>query len=205
MGRKSDARERILNSAFFLIYKQGYARTSLQEIARHAGVKLGSLHYFFPSKEGLAVECMNEYMRQVEQLVTAALNATQDPLKRLQKFFLLYCRFTSRLFGDRHYGCFFGNAAVEMSPWLPVLQRTLAQGFQQLRMRFVLILEEGKARGQLRKDCDAEGISWQLLTYVQGANLLAKAYNDRQLLHRLGGFLADLLHPYLPPKRAVKV
>src|SRR5690606_2736379 len=45
--------ERVLHAAARLFREQGYAATSLRDIARAAGMLPGSLHYRYPSKEDI--------------------------------------------------------------------------------------------------------------------------------------------------------
>ncbi|MEO0325257.1 MAG: TetR/AcrR family transcriptional regulator [Myxococcota bacterium] len=43
----------IVDAAMRVLARQGYARTSLLDIAREAGMSKGALHYHFPTKEAL--------------------------------------------------------------------------------------------------------------------------------------------------------
>ncbi len=56
MTKKSDAtRQKILASAEILFYSKGVQKTSQQELANLAGVNRGLIHYYFGSKENLAL------------------------------------------------------------------------------------------------------------------------------------------------------
>src|SRR5215208_6950931 len=62
-GRKSDPagmRARILDAAFGLFQTQGYAATSVHEIAAGAGVTGGALHYHFPTKKALGLAVIKD-------------------------------------------------------------------------------------------------------------------------------------------------
>ena len=54
MGRKSDARPRILEAAARLLTSRSYASIGVAEICSEAGVPKGSFYYFFDSKLDLA-------------------------------------------------------------------------------------------------------------------------------------------------------
>ncbi len=49
----SEGKQRILDEAAVLFQRQGYAETSLRDIAAAAGMKAGSLYYHFESKDDL--------------------------------------------------------------------------------------------------------------------------------------------------------
>ena len=61
-------RQRILDEAAELFLKQGYAGTSLRDIAAAVGMKAGSLYYHFESKE----ELLREILRQGIAVMVAA-------------------------------------------------------------------------------------------------------------------------------------
>src|SRR5258706_5394285 len=57
--KKSDrTRSSILDAAARLFARRGYTDTNLSEIAAEAGMKAGSLHYHFESKEDLVYEVL---------------------------------------------------------------------------------------------------------------------------------------------------
>lgn len=55
-GRSEDARHRLLDVAEELFAQHGFSATSTRMIAKVAGVNLGSLHYYFNTKEALYLE-----------------------------------------------------------------------------------------------------------------------------------------------------
>lgn len=61
----------IVDAAIRVLARQGYARTSLMDIAREAGMSKGAVHYHYPTKEAL-----------IEQVLETACNAVQDKTLR---------------------------------------------------------------------------------------------------------------------------
>lgn len=53
---RSPSRQAILEAAYDLFLAQGYAATSMRQIARRAGLALSSIYNHFPSKEAIFVE-----------------------------------------------------------------------------------------------------------------------------------------------------
>ena len=81
--RKDNTREatteRILNAAEALFSEKGFAKTSLREVAEHAGIKAPSLLYHFKTKEQLFNEVIRRTYQQIEQLLDAhTLNVDED-------------------------------------------------------------------------------------------------------------------------------
>jgi AcrR family transcriptional regulator len=53
MQEKLKARDRIMNVASSLFYRQGYNQTGINQIIAEAGIAIGSLYNHFPSKQDL--------------------------------------------------------------------------------------------------------------------------------------------------------
>ena len=82
-----DTRRQILNAAAKLLRRNGYASTSLRDIASATGMKAGSLYYHFASKEEIAETVMVEGIDLVRAAVKKALAARpkhSDPLEDIE-------------------------------------------------------------------------------------------------------------------------
>jgi len=82
-----DTRRQILNAAAKLLRQNGYASTSLRDIAAATGMKAGSLYYHFASKEELAETVMAEGIDLVRAAVKKALAgrpSDSDPLEDIE-------------------------------------------------------------------------------------------------------------------------
>lgn len=80
-------RRQILDAAAKLLRRNGYASTSLRDIATATGMKAGSLYYHFASKEEIAETVMAEGIDLVRDSVKQALAAgprDADPLKNIE-------------------------------------------------------------------------------------------------------------------------
>src|SRR5277367_1687751 len=88
MGRTSNARERLLQVAFELIWQQSYGSVSVDDICDRAKVKKGSFYYFFPSKSDLAVAAYEEHWQQKRPVYDQTFSSQVPPLERIEN----YCR-----------------------------------------------------------------------------------------------------------------
>jgi TetR/AcrR family transcriptional repressor of nem operon len=87
MGRKSDAKERLLEAALDLIWKRSYGMLTIDAICEKAGVKKGSFYYFFDSKSTLAAAALHEswYVCGKEKY-DRIFSASTPPLDRISDF-----------------------------------------------------------------------------------------------------------------------
>jgi AcrR family transcriptional regulator len=70
--------DRIRAAALAEFVTNGYAATSMARIRNHAAVSNGSLFHFFPRKADLAAGVLTEGMRDCQDAVLAALDATAE-------------------------------------------------------------------------------------------------------------------------------
>jgi len=88
MARKPDPekKQRIIEAAFTLFGQAGFRNTSMNDIAREAGIATGSLYTYFPDKEILFEETINHGWDEVIQEISANLAAPGDFLVRFNDF-----------------------------------------------------------------------------------------------------------------------
>jgi len=83
MGRTSNAKERLLQVAFDLIWEQSYGAVSVDDICVRAKVKKGSFYYFFKTKTDLVVAAYEEHWRIKLPDYERIFSKENPPLKRL--------------------------------------------------------------------------------------------------------------------------
>lgn len=79
----TDTRDKILHAARDLFADKGVDGTSIRLIARTAGVNLGMIHYFFPSKDQLVESVLETYFGSVAEAL-AAIPAGKSPRQRME-------------------------------------------------------------------------------------------------------------------------
>src|SRR5688572_10663656 len=67
----------ILAATARLLVKHGFDQSSTNQIAEAAGVSIGSLYQYFPSKESLVTALMERHMDEMRVLVFAQLARVQ--------------------------------------------------------------------------------------------------------------------------------
>jgi AcrR family transcriptional regulator len=69
----------IVDAAIRVIARQGYARTSLMDIASEVGMSKGAVHYHFPTKEALMAQVLQTACDAAAQRTMGAWTASPDP------------------------------------------------------------------------------------------------------------------------------
>lgn len=95
----------IYRAAVELFYKQGYAATTLRQIADRVGLQVGSLYNHITSKEDLLHQIMQGILDDLIVTTRAAMNGLADPLERVEAFMVVGVSFH----GTHRRETFIGN------------------------------------------------------------------------------------------------
>lgn len=196
MGRKSDAKQRIIDSATELFHSRSYANVGVQEICEKANVKKGSFYHFFPSKRDLTLAVIDHiwlyYSKQSP--VAKAFDKDIPPLKRIERYFLGSCELQGQLQKEKGKmcGCHFGNLASEISSQDEVIRRKLDKIFSVQAQVIEDTLDEAVATGDL-PEIDTKAAADAILAFMQGITLMAKTRNDSRLMRKMAKAGVDMI------------
>lgn len=85
----SDNREdQLIKIACRLFAQRGYDRTSLRDIAEEAELTKAALYYYFPQKDALYERIVLTSLRNLIDLVSAAVNQATTPIEKVRAFML---------------------------------------------------------------------------------------------------------------------
>ena len=179
MGRTSDARERLIETAGDLWHRRSYADVGVGEICAEAGVQKGSFYHFFPSKQDLALAVIDDRWeggdrRQISALMTCEL----PPRERLRVLLEqgLQEQYDLKA-GTGACGCSYGNLAVEMSGVDPVLRDRLERLFTDWAGLIRIALDDAVAAGDIAP-IDTTQAARAVLTYIEGLSVMVRAADD---------------------------
>jgi TetR/AcrR family transcriptional repressor of nem operon len=175
MNPKTETRERLVDVARNLFWKQGYATTGIAEILKEADAGSGSLYYFFPTKEDLLLAVLDWYKANLwAQVITPVFERVSDPIERVFGILdgyrqgLLYTKFVQ--------GCPVGNLALELSNSHPSARKLIADNFTGWREAIKQCLDA--AAGRLPAATDTGELALFVLTTMEGAVMLARSYRS---------------------------
>ncbi|MBX7132138.1 MAG: TetR/AcrR family transcriptional regulator [Fimbriimonadaceae bacterium] len=185
MSDEPTTRERLIETARDLFLLNGYHSTGIAEIVQRAGVRPGSLYYFFPTKEDLLLAVLEWYRDHIyEGLLQPIYERIDDPIERI--FGILDGYRQMLLLTAYDQGCPIGNLALEIANTHPKARDLLVVNFRQWADEIAKNLEA--ASGRLPAECDRNGLSEHILAVMEGAILLARTYRsiepyDQAILH----------------------
>jgi AcrR family transcriptional regulator len=93
-ANESLSHDRILEQALPLFATEGYGAITMRMIARAAGLTIGTLYHYFPSKRALYLAVLERaYGRAARHWSQEVLHGPNDPRERLATFVREYCAF----------------------------------------------------------------------------------------------------------------
>jgi TetR/AcrR family transcriptional repressor of nem operon len=173
MSKSSPTRERLIESALYLFWKQGYAGTSMADLLNHADVNSGSFYYFFESKEALLREVLKTYLGALRPMVVdPAYATTEEPVERI---FAILAGYRERILQTEcQYGCPLGRLALEIDPENRPAHELIAQNFRGWIVAVRECIEQ--LTSQLPEDTDSEALATYVLAVMEGSVMLSRSY-----------------------------
>jgi AcrR family transcriptional regulator len=188
---RSDARrnrEAIVEAAREAFAKRGL-QTSLDDIARCAGVGSGTLYRHFPRRDDLVAAVFTQRMTELAVAVDEA-RQDEDPWRGFADYVHRVCRAQAE---DRGLAAIF--AVGQGGKDLTDLRNRAYAGFKEL-------LEAAKQSGDLREDCTAEDVAVLLIAnagIIERAGAVAGDASERFVALALDGLRAEGATPAPPP------
>jgi AcrR family transcriptional regulator len=111
MKKQSNPKQRLLETASELFYRQGYNNTGINQVINEAGVAKASLYQHFGSKEALCVAYLKAKNKNWFEECNQFINTKQQPTEKILAIFDFLEMTTKR---DDFRGCSFLNILSEV-------------------------------------------------------------------------------------------
>jgi TetR/AcrR family transcriptional repressor of nem operon len=194
MGRPSDAKGKLLQVAFDLIWDQSYGSVSVDQICERAAVNKGSFYHFFPSKADLAIAAYEEHWREKQPELDRIFSPQIPPLTRLELWCKYICdrqRQKQKKYGHV-CGCPYASLGTELATQDEKI-RAKVQEMVDRSLRYVeSALRDAKHRGLISID-DPPATARRVYSMVLGILLHAKIRNDLEVLQDLEATVMEMI------------
>ncbi len=179
----------ILDVAQKLVQTRGFNAFSYADIAKVLGVTTASLHYHFASKADLGVKLIERYESAFGVALARIDRDASDAPARLSRYFGLY----AQVLADERM-CLCGMLAAEFVT-LPKPMQAALDSFFGLNERWLVgLLEQGRAKGELRFNGAARESAQFIIASLEGAMMMARSHGglprfDAATRHLLAEFV----------------
>ncbi|MFQ5792229.1 MAG: TetR/AcrR family transcriptional regulator [Acidobacteriota bacterium] len=191
---RTGTKEKILREAQRLIHTNGFRATSMDTIAKAAGVKKANIFYYFPTKEAMGLELLDRMATSVEEVIAPSFTDDRHPTEQIRDY-LWFLR--ARLEAERcQGGCPVGNLALEMADVDEAFRRRLNELFERWERMIENVLQRGLTEGLYRETLDPHAIAVFIISSIEGAILLAKTKRDPGALAHVEAHVIEFLETY---------
>ncbi len=182
-----NTRDRIIEAADQLFYRQGYEHTSFSDIADAVQISRGNFYYHFKTKDEILDAVINLRLANTQKMLEHWEIQGERPADRIRSFIHILLANRAKI---KRYGCPVGTLCTELAKLNHAAQGEANKLFTLfrtwLRRQFTLLG---------RKD-DADELAMHLLARSQGIATLASAFHDEQFIRQEVELLCDWLESY---------
>jgi AcrR family transcriptional regulator len=161
------ARQRILDAAAELFYREGINATGVERLAAESSVSKRTLYQHFPSKTAV----VEEYLRSIEDRVAESLLPEADAADKSPRERLLAVFEVPTARGGPLRGCPFHNAAVEAAGGMPGVHEIVRASKRAFMDGLTELAEQAGA-------VDPQLLGSELGVLYEGAAALATSLDD---------------------------
>jgi AcrR family transcriptional regulator len=170
------AKEQIVRAAADSLLENGYAGTSVRSIASRAGVAIGNLQYYFPTKSELLIEAWRYLTERAIEELRTSLNQMTDPIWLIESGIVSIWESLRRL-GDIQLAAF---DLLVQAPKQESLQAFLPELFQRYREVVEEQLDRLERDGRVRLKLERQVLVPLILNTVLGFGLYYVVTRDEE-------------------------
>ncbi len=189
-SRGEDSRRELMKVAIDCFARYGYQATSIDRIAKAAGVTKGALYYHFKDKEELLFEAVRNRVGQFERMIVGDVAQRSDAAESLRQVARV-CLEHATVSNHRRFIVTLMVEALDSN-------ERLSQQFRGMMTRFrqylIDIIQSGQERGLFRATIDAGVAAQVYAATVMGAEI--QYYQDPQNVD-LPRILETFLEPFI--------
>lgn len=171
MARVTDAhiearKSQILDAAWTCFARNGYHRTTMQDVATEAGISAGAIYRYFDGKEAVLVAINQRSQEMGRALVEAAAGGDGDPITSIS----VIGEAMMRSFYDPEFETI---ARINIEIWPEILRHkelrtAVGDEIRFWRTAVARMMTDAKARGDLRSDVNPQAIAQIMMCAWEG-------------------------------------
>ena len=187
MKKGEESRQRLIECAAELFWKNGYSATGISEILKQTGLPKGSFYFYFKSKDDLAT-AVTEYYQKILLEQFRSSSQRNDWESFIEEIFdYLFGRATGQTFA----GCPYAVMGMETALSKPAVASVFMEGLK----KFEQIFQEVLLYSGLSPD-HAKILSQRMLSIYQGYLLLERISNNTSFLKNARKNMLEMYREY---------
>lgn len=168
----------VLDKAMDLFWRQGYEKTSMQELVTHMGIHRRSMYDTFGDKHTLYMEALDRYRNIQEKNIKIRIQAPISAKQAIRQMFEM----TICTEENHPKGCLIVNTAVELAMCDSEAAAQVTEDFLNTEQLFYELLVSGQQTGEIAEHHNALKLSVFLNNAWVGLRVMVKATEDTEKL-----------------------
>jgi TetR/AcrR family transcriptional repressor of lmrAB and yxaGH operons len=187
MEKTNSSRERMIQTTWRLMDRNGYHGTGLNEIIKECGAPRGSLYYYFPNgKEQLVAETIAEIGYSIAGRIRMAVASVEDPAEAIHMIFVNLAKKMEESICTQ--AGFIASVTLETSNSSELLQRSCKDMYGSLKGIFEeLFVTRGFSLDR------AASLATFITASMEGGVILSRANRTSQPLKQIAEELKQML------------
>jgi TetR/AcrR family transcriptional repressor of nem operon len=191
MNQKHDKQE-ILLKGIYLLRRQGYHHTGINDILQECQIPKGSFYNFFRSKEDFGLQALELYGDSMLRLMQKFTRDEElSPYERLINFLEITIQANEE--EDMQYGCLSMNFSTELAGYKDSFAELNAAIFADWTEELADCIREGQELGEIKTDYEAKTLAEFLYTALFGAYARGKSERSTAALRQMVDLSLDNL------------
>ncbi|MDQ0206625.1 TetR/AcrR family transcriptional regulator [Alkalicoccobacillus murimartini] len=177
MARNKEFDEQeVLSKAMEVFWKQGYEKTSLQDLVDHMGIHRRSIYDTFGDKRALFIKALMHYEETITKRIQKKVESKIKVKQAIRDVFdvIIYPD------DQNPRGCLTVNAAVELSLLDSDVSKKVTEMFDKTETLFYDLIRHGQETGEISTTIDAKGYAHFIHNSLVGLRVIAKTTEDQK-------------------------
>jgi TetR/AcrR family transcriptional repressor of nem operon len=179
-----ELKDRIYHESLRLFSEKGFLNTSISDILEATGSSKGGFYNHFSSKDELFYEVLAIAQSIWREKVLYGVDEVESPTAKIKLILENYRNRYLKDYDNFPGGCIFVTFSVELDDQRPDLMQEVAKGFVGLKNMLRNLLEEGKAKGELRQDVNTNRATELIFSGMIGSSVLFGSDKSNETLDR---------------------
>jgi len=182
-------RDAILDATDVLLWKFGYKKMTIDDLAREVGIGKGTVYLHFPSKEEIALSHIDRIIERLKKRLWEIADSSIPPEQKIKT--MLVERVMYRFDAVQHYSTSLNELLAQLRPRLLERRRRY---FEEEANVFARVLTQGKVEGVFAGDVKQEAQIFltatnSLLPYSLSTDELGSRDELEEKVNKLAGLL----------------
>jgi TetR/AcrR family transcriptional regulator, transcriptional repressor for nem operon len=172
---------KVLRKAMVLFWRNGYEKTSMQDLVDYMDIHRRSIYDTFGDKQTLYLRALQLFEEIIGKRMEQQIKPIHSAKLAIRKLFEMV------VFSDEETppGCFIVNSAVELTLHDQEVADRISKSFSKTESFIYELLLQGQMNGELSDQLDLDKLAQSIHNSFIGIRVLAKTTNDKEKLQNI--------------------